>query len=147
MHHFQLALASFFEENENAAFEDSNPREADAGAAESTKYTIDEDDCYDNDPPPTAAGTKKEKKSKNKSAASGGPRIMTLNNMASSSEEEDETGQAFYAGGSEHSGQQVLGPPRKKQSDFVSNLFRTAQESGAEILENPQSAKSNTSKM
>lgn len=43
----------------------------------------------------------------------------------SSNEEED--GQAFYAGGSEHSGQQVLGPPRKK-SDMVTKLFKSAKE-------------------
>ena len=39
----------------------------------------------------------------------------------------DEDGQAFYAGGSEHSGQQVLGPPRKK-SDMVTKLFKSAKE-------------------
>lgn len=42
--------------------------------------------------------------------------------------------QAFYAGGSDSSGQQVLGPSRKGK-DFVSNIFKSARESGAEVVE------------
>ncbi|XP_055315280.1 NSFL1 cofactor p47 [Sitodiplosis mosellana] len=77
-------------------------------------------------------------KSKNKYNASGA-RIVTLNNMASDDEEEDDGNrQAFYAGGSDSSGQQVLGPGRNKNSkDFVSNIFKSAKESGAEVVENP----------
>lgn len=49
-----------------------------------------------------------------------------------------EIAQAFYAGGSDSSGQQVLGPSRNKNSkDFVSNIFKSAKESGAEVVENP----------
>lgn len=54
----------------------------------------------------------------------------------SSSDEEEEQGQAFYAGGSERSGQQVLGPPKKNPiKDYVSEIFRSAQESGAEVVD------------
>ncbi|XP_012233850.1 NSFL1 cofactor p47 isoform X2 [Linepithema humile] len=56
------------------------------------------------------------------------PRFGTLNdlqNRDSSSEEEE--GQAFYAGGSEHSGQQVLGPGKKKK-DIISDMFKSCQE-------------------
>lgn len=55
--------------------------------------------------------------------------VRTLSNLkegqdsGESSEEED--GQAFYAGGSEHSGQQVLGPPRGRRNDIVTEMFRT----------------------
>lgn len=55
------------------------------------------------------------------------PKFGTLNdlqNKDSSSEEEE--GQAFYAGGSEHSGQQVLGPGKKK--DIISDMFKSCQE-------------------
>ncbi|KAF3427962.1 hypothetical protein E2986_08862 [Frieseomelitta varia] len=38
---------------------------------------------------------------------------------------EDEEGQAFYAGGSEHTGQQILGPGKKK--DIVSDMFKSCQ--------------------
>ncbi|KAK4883763.1 hypothetical protein RN001_000034 [Aquatica leii] len=59
-------------------------------------------------------------------------KFATLHTMNSSSEDEEE-GQAFYAGGSEHSGQQVLGPPRNK--DMVSDMFKAVREHGVEILE------------
>lgn len=52
------------------------------------------------------------------------PRFATVTNLNSSSS--DEEGQAFYAGGSEHSGQQILGPSKK--SDFVSEMFKSVQE-------------------
>ncbi|KAK8382911.1 hypothetical protein O3P69_011460 [Scylla paramamosain] len=58
--------------------------------------------------------------------------IMDQDSDSGGSGEED--GQAFYAGGSEHSGQQVLGPPRKK-SDMVTKLFKSAKEHGAEVLD------------
>ena len=44
-----------------------------------------------------------------------------------SDSDEDEEGQAFYAGGSQQSGQQVLGPSKKKK-DIVSKLFKNARE-------------------
>jgi len=64
-------------------------------------------------------------------------RIATLHNMnKSSSEDDEEMGQAFYAGGSERSGQQVLGPPKRNpMKDYVSEVFRSAQASGAEIID------------
>lgn len=51
--------------------------------------------------------------------------LNDLQNKDSSSEEEE--GQAFYAGGSEHSGQQVLGPGKKKK-DIISDMFKSCQE-------------------
>uniref|UniRef100_A0A1B0GNQ1 Uncharacterized protein n=2 Tax=Phlebotomus papatasi TaxID=29031 RepID=A0A1B0GNQ1_PHLPP len=66
---------------------------------------------------------------------------MTLRSM-SSSEEDEEQGQAFYAGGSDRSGQQVLGPPKRNPiKDYVSEVFRSAQESGAEVVD-PQTSQS-----
>lgn len=51
--------------------------------------------------------------------------FATLNTLASSSDDDEEEGQAFYAGGSEHSGQQVLGPSKTK--DFVAGMFKSVQ--------------------
>ncbi|KAF5280325.1 hypothetical protein FQR65_LT03134 [Abscondita terminalis] len=68
-------------------------------------------------------------------------KFATLHTMNSSSEDEEE-GQAFYAGGSEHSGQQVLGPPRKK--DMVSDMFKAVREHGVEILEPSASGSSSS---
>lgn len=64
--------------------------------------------------------------------------VINMDHDSDSSGEED--GQAFYAGGSEHSGQQVLGPPKKK-SDVVAKLFKSAKEHGAEVLESGREGK------
>ncbi|XP_025160026.1 NSFL1 cofactor p47 isoform X2 [Harpegnathos saltator] len=55
------------------------------------------------------------------------PKFGTLSDLQNKdSSSEDEEGQAFYAGGSEHSGQQVLGPGKKK--DIISDMFKSCQE-------------------
>lgn len=51
--------------------------------------------------------------------------------VSSSDEDSDEEGQAFYVGGSERSGQQVIGPPRQKgksANDVVGDMFKSAKE-------------------
>ncbi len=53
---------------------------------------------------------------------------------------DEEPGQSFYVGGADQggSGQEVLGPPRRPDSnpdDFIQNVFRSAREGGAEILD------------
>ncbi|KAL3289029.1 hypothetical protein HHI36_003472 [Cryptolaemus montrouzieri] len=60
-------------------------------------------------------------------------KFATLNTLAKDDDDEEEEGQAFYAGGSEHSGQQVLGPGKKK--DIVSDMFKSVQEHGVEVVE------------
>lgn len=48
------------------------------------------------------------------------------------SNNDDEEGQAFYAGGSDRSGQQVLGPPKRKNfREQLTDMFRMAQENSA----------------
>ena len=46
----------------------------------------------------------------------------------------DEEGQAFYVGGSEHSGQQVVGPNKgkKKPGKLIQHMFDSARAHGAE---------------
>lgn len=70
-------------------------------------------------------------------AASGGgappavaPPRGVVNFPADDSDSEEEEGQAFYAGGSAHSGNVILGPGKKK--DIVGKLFKRAKEAGAE---------------
>ncbi|CAC5416111.1 SHP1 [Mytilus coruscus] len=51
-------------------------------------------------------------------------------------------GQAFYAGGSETSGQQVLGPSKKKNNKkIVEDLFQSAKDHGAEEVGEPEAKK------
>lgn len=73
--------------------------------------------------------------------------IATLSSLNdSSSEDEDEKGQAFYAGGSERSGQQVLGPPKKNPiKDYVSEIFRSAQQGHMETFDGDSSPSSSSS--
>ncbi|KAM5219975.1 NSFL1 cofactor p47 isoform 2-T2 [Hipposideros larvatus] len=62
-------------------------------------------------------------------------------------EEEEEEGQRFYAGGSERSGQQIVGPPRKKSpNELVDDLFKGAKEHGAVAVERMTKSPGETSK-
>ncbi|XP_065167114.1 NSFL1 cofactor p47-like [Atheta coriaria] len=75
---------------------------------------------------PSAAMSKGRPQSKKPSS-----KFATIHSLNQSSDDEEE-GQAFYAGGSEHSGQQVLGPKKK---DFVQDMFKSVKEHGVEVLE------------
>lgn len=92
-------------------------------------------------PVPTAAKpVKKETK-----PSSGGRNIATLSslNNSSSGDEGEEKGQAFYAGGSQASGQQILGPPRKNPiKDYVSEVFKQAQSGNMEQFDTNESSSS-----
>uniref|UniRef100_A0A8D0YBN0 NSFL1 cofactor p47 n=1 Tax=Sus scrofa TaxID=9823 RepID=A0A8D0YBN0_PIG len=62
-------------------------------------------------------------------------------------DEEEEEGQRFYAGGSERSGQQIVGPPRKKSpNELVDDLFKGAKEHGAVAVEQVTKSPGETSK-
>merc|ERR1712088_222915 len=77
------------------------------------------------------AKPKEEQSSPSKPAATG----ASSKPMGNSSDS-DEDGQAFYAGGSETSGQQILGPAKKKDgADFVKHMFKKAKEHGAEAVD------------
>ncbi|CAN0019051.1 unnamed protein product [Lampetra fluviatilis] len=69
------------------------------------------------------------------SSSSGrGSRIAGLRDLQQQQDDDsdEEEGQRFYAGGSEHSGQQIVGPPRKRNpNEIVENLFKEAKEHGA----------------
>ncbi len=60
-----------------------------------------------------------------------GAAVHKLIEASSSDEDSDEEGQAFYVGGSERSGQQVIGPPRQKgkaTNDLIGDMFKSAKE-------------------
>lgn len=76
---------------------------------------------------------------------SGARNFATLSslNTSSSGDENDEKGQAFYAGGSQASGQQILGPPRKNPiKDYVSEVFKQAQSGNMENFDSSESSSS-----
>ncbi|XP_070497684.1 NSFL1 cofactor p47-like [Chironomus tepperi] len=110
---FQLdvALSSFYEES------------ADVPAAAS--------DSSDDE---VLSGSKETASSKKRSY--GNQNFATMSSVREPEKEGDEKGQAFYAGGSEHSGLQVLGPPKKNPiKDMVSEVFRQAQSGNMEQFE------------
>nr|XP_018908374.1 PREDICTED: NSFL1 cofactor p47-like [Bemisia tabaci] len=134
----EVALASFYEncgsdspdivEVENDASSDSASAPPPVPAKASS------------DPAPSSSAAEPKKKPKPSSSS----RIATLASFKDKEENSDEDeGQAFYAGGSEHSGQQVIGPGKKKK-DFVYEMFKSVQEQGAEIVDasNPVSRSS-----
>ncbi|XP_064634834.1 NSFL1 cofactor p47-like isoform X2 [Lineus longissimus] len=71
-------------------------------------------------------------------------RFATIGSMKQNEKSDsEEEGQAYYAGGSEESGEMILGPPKKKGSshEFVEGLFKSAKDHGAKevSLDEPSS--------
>jgi len=88
-------------------------------------------------PPAAAAEIPDPRKSMpSKRGNKGNSRITTLASYnQSNSDSDDEEGQAFFAGGSETSGQQILGPNKKKKNaDLKQNIFDAAKSHGAEVV-------------
>ncbi|XP_015126636.1 NSFL1 cofactor p47 isoform X3 [Diachasma alloeum] len=78
--------------------------------------------------------SKQKPKSKPKSTS----RFATLSSFQNQESSSDEEGQAFYAGGSATSGQQILGP-NKKKADIINDMFKTCQKQSVPGEEKPQS--------
>jgi UBX domain-containing protein 1 len=122
-----MALSSFYE-----------------GGPEGDQIETIDDSPEERDEPPVAAAVAKPAKKETKST-SGTKNFATLSslNTSSSGDEGDEKGQAFYAGGSQTSGQQILGPPRKNPiKDYVSEVFRQAQSGNMEQFDSSESSSS-----
>lgn len=123
----EVALASFYENDDptaviSEAVEDTTSDEDYRDIAERTE---------ESDKPEMEGKTSKGKP-KSKSAFA---TLTDLKNKECSPEEEE--GQAFYAGGSERSGQQVLGPGKKK--DIVSDMFKSCQAQSVDVKPKPSS--------
>lgn len=130
----QVALSSFYE--------------GDNDGERSAPVVLDDDDDSDDDnvPMDSVHVHRSEGKSKAKKAPQSSNFATLATLQDSSSEDEDEQGQAFYAGGSERSGQQVLGPPKKNPiKDYVSEIFRSAQQGNLETFEGEASPSSSSS--
>ncbi|XP_072427695.1 NSFL1 cofactor p47-like [Chiloscyllium punctatum] len=70
--------------------------------------------------------------------STGASRISSLQDLKKDQQSNSsaDEGQRFYAGGSEHSGQQIVGPPKKKNlNEIVDDLFKGAKEHGAVPVE------------
>lgn len=129
----QVALSSFYE--------------GDNEGERSAPVVLDDDDSDDDNVPMDSVHlSRSDAKSKAKKAPQSS-NIATLASLNdSSSDDEEEQGQAFYAGGSERSGQQVLGPPKKNPiKDYVSEIFRSAQQGNLDTFDVEGSPSSSSS--
>ncbi|KAF4526008.1 hypothetical protein B566_EDAN000800 [Ephemera danica] len=137
----EVALASFYENSDDIEIQDVTERSDSPEIVEEIK-------------PPSASKTDtstdkaKEQKSGGSSSTSTS-RFNTIAGLQASGQDEssdEEEGQAFYAGGSEHSGQQILGPSKKKK-DFVSEMFKSVKDAGAEVVDPRQPGSSKKSRV
>lgn len=125
----ELAIGSFYEADamEVEDFEAARPPQPEAAK-------------------PMAKPEEKPKSDRAPTGASSRPSASNINTFASrfgkekpddadSSDSDEEEGQAFYAGGSTNSGQEILGPKKGKESDFVKGIFKKAREHGAEAVD------------
>jgi len=136
----ELALGSFYESDamEVEDFEAARPQASSQPSPAKPKE--------DKTPEKAKPGSGASSKPLGSSSGSSSSNINTFSSRFGSSaskqaddedsDESDDEGQAFYAGGSRTSGQQVLGPSKKKEgADFVKHMFKRAREHGAEALD------------
>ncbi|CAH0598324.1 unnamed protein product [Chrysodeixis includens] len=124
-----VALSSFYEHGGNADVAPANP-----AAAASSLPTLSDSDMES----PPGSPLQPQKKDKKKAPPS---KFATLDSLQQESSSDDEEGQAFYAGGSERSGQQILGPS-KGRKDIVTEVFKSVRERGAVVFEDEPSSTS-----
>ena len=79
----------------------------------------------------------KKDKAKSSTSSNANKKMFTLADLGGGEDDDSnssgEEGQAFYAGGSETSGQQILGPPRQRDPNkVIKDMFQKAKEMGAE---------------
>ncbi|KAK3919468.1 NSFL1 cofactor p47 [Frankliniella fusca] len=127
----EVALASFFEADNDTEMDRESPE------GEPFPMRAEPESAPEPQSRPSAS-----KKGKSKSKSSSSNRVRTLASLRQDSDDSDsgnEEGQAFYAGGSDSSGQQILGPPKNKnkmnKEEFVAQMFKSVKEHGAEEVD------------
>ncbi|XP_045762474.1 NSFL1 cofactor p47 [Maniola jurtina] len=122
-----VALSSFYEHGGNIEEADNEP------APPPPIMHLSDSDMES--PPLSPVMPEKKEKKKPKD-----PHFGTLASLQQESSSEEE-GEAFYAGGSERSGQQILGPG-KGRKDIVTEMFKSVRERGAVVFDEEQSSSS-----
>ena len=131
-----LAIASFFEEADETAEElvsqrDQLDEEEAAVAAARTAPNL----FAPPEPQASMADSRKEQRAPRRG-------IATLGSLRNGEENSDDDSdkQAFYAGGSDRSGQQVLGPSKKQDPDkLIKEMFSSAKEHGGQVVDPSES--------
>ena len=115
-----MAIGSFFE-GDGSNEDNLNRRE----------YANMNDSDEEEDIPIARKPVQPASSSKPKAQSGGNSKFATISSMnrdGDDDEEDDEKGQAFYAGGSETSCQQILGPSKKNPEKIIKDLFEKAKE-------------------
>ncbi|XP_026316135.1 NSFL1 cofactor p47 [Hyposmocoma kahamanoa] len=123
----EVALSSFYEHGGNTDEAPAHPQ-----AQPVVLPALSDSDMES--PPGSPVRPKKEKKKTSS-------KFATLDSLQQESSSDEEEGQAFYAGGSERSGQQILGPS-KPRKDIVTEMFKSVRERGAVVFEDEPSTTS-----
>ncbi|KAG6465158.1 NSFL1 cofactor p47 isoform X2 [Manduca sexta] len=126
----EVALSSFYEHGGNA-----DEVVTGQSTAAAPLPTLSDSDMESPSASPPKASQKKDQK---KPTASN---FATLDSLHQDSSSDDEDAQAFYAGGSERSGQQILGPG-KGRKDIVTEMFKSVRERGAVVFDDEPSSTS-----
>jgi len=127
----ELAIGSFYEADamEVEDFEAARPPQPEAA-----KPMAKPEEKPKSDRAPTGASSRQSASNINTFASRFG-KEKPDDGDGDSSDSDEEEGQAFYAGGSVNSGQEILGPKKGKESDFVKGIFKKAREHGAEAVD------------
>ncbi|KAL4713669.1 hypothetical protein ACJJTC_004200 [Scirpophaga incertulas] len=112
----EVALSSFYEHGGNSDDAPTNP------PARASPHLMSDSDMES--PPESPARPQKKDKMKSTS------KFATLDSLQQDSSSQEDEGEAFYAGGSERSGQQIIGPG-KGRKDLVTEMFKSVRERGA----------------
>ncbi|KFM76177.1 NSFL1 cofactor p47, partial [Stegodyphus mimosarum] len=106
----------------------------DSDLAMSRYFEETEDKSGDDDPAFQRPGSPKPQMPPSNSS-----RIATFASLMGNQATDEEEGQAFYAGGSERSGQQVLGPGKRKAgNEIVEEVFKAVRSFGAEVVDSSE---------
>lgn len=127
----EVALSSFYEHGGNA--DDILT----GGTVSAPVPTLSDSDAESPSASPPKQQPQKTEKKRNVTTT----KFATLESLHQESSSDEEEGQAFYAGGSERSGQQILGPG-KGRKDIVSEMFKSVRERGAVVFDDEPSSTS-----
>jgi len=128
------AIATYYESDEGDVDIVEGPNRQQQQQQQPEKMDTSKEETLLSSSKPTSKSSQNQRKSKFATLAS-------YNQEEGSSEEEE--GQAFYAGGSETSGQQIIGPNKKKEN-ITQGIFDAAKSHGAQAVtdEPPRNSKS-----
>ena len=133
---FYLNAANWDLNSAIAAFFDSDSGDiAEPVSVPSTENKMSGKDSFADDDESSSSSEKSKPKGQSKRPSNqSNSRFATLSSYKNDDSSSDgEEGQAFYAGGSETSGQQIVGPNKKKK-DFTQGIFDAAKSHGAQAV-------------